>query len=140
MDYNKTTAEQPLVAQPQRQLVPAGYQYPPAAVGVSYQTGGYQTVGAAPLQPRVFSEASPGAQYVVAGVPAYVDAYGCALVGLILAFLIPLAGWITLCVNAHAPVGSKTRLFGLAAGVVGTAMFIVYFSIAYTTVQRTLSA
>jgi hypothetical protein len=125
MDFRTVSEQQPLVAPghygvPPNSL-PAGAHAP--VVPVAFQTGGYA-----------------GAPTVVAynGTPAVMivqDAWGCALIGLILAFLIPLAGWITLCINANAPAGTKTRNLSIAAGVVGAIAFIVYFSVGYTTVH-----
>jgi hypothetical protein len=138
---------------------PAGFYFPPAAVPGAGGDGAYGAPAVGAFQAgaqQVFTDPSTGRRFFMVPVPPpsagesstvivaqpggvppparaarlYVDDYGCALFGLVLAFLIPIAGWITFCVNARAPPRSRTRRYAVEAGFVGSGMFVVYLCIA----------
>jgi hypothetical protein len=145
----------PYGAGPQYGAPPQPYFYPSAAPPEGGVVGSYGALSAPSQYPAgtqtLYTDAATGRHYLLAqpqpavvvlpsgGLPAYVgpgelvyaDDAGCALAGLILAFFIPLAGWITLCANSGAPVGSRTRRLSVAASLVGSVMFVVYISIGF---------
>eukprot|EP00245_Coleochaete_scutata_P009796 TRINITY_DN3312_c0_g1_i1.p2 TRINITY_DN3312_c0_g1~~TRINITY_DN3312_c0_g1_i1.p2 ORF type:complete len:145 (+),score=11.28 TRINITY_DN3312_c0_g1_i1:332-766(+) len=97
---------------------------PTPPVGVPFhhapdQQAYYQPDVAVPVQGFAIQQSS-----VVQQPPEDTGMLACSIIGLIFSF-IPIIGWITFCVNWPAPPGSKRRIFGIVAGVIGTIFFVI---------------